>query len=81
MNGWRSFQLLVVLLTIVWALFLSVSMILGLIISATLENPWSEGQFVRVFVGAAVFITWVVVWQKLAEIWLYDIMLRRRRDG
>ncbi|MDJ0270033.1 MAG: hypothetical protein NXY59_05755 [Aigarchaeota archaeon] len=70
--------MLIILLTIIWALFLGVSVILSVLITLP-EGQVAGDMFMsaaRVFVGLFAFAVWVFVWERLTEFWLYRIMLR-----
>ncbi len=70
--------LLLILLTIIWALFLGVSVILSVLITPP-EGQVAGDTFMsvaRVLVGLFAFAVWVFAWERLTEFWLYKIMLR-----
>jgi len=78
MAGWRSLGHLIILITIIWALFIIVSASLAYLISSAVEVQSFVSSLARVGAGLVIFTAWVVAWERLVEIWLYRIMLRRR---
>ncbi|MEM0440815.1 MAG: hypothetical protein QXF45_04750 [Candidatus Caldarchaeum sp.] len=75
----RNLIYLVLLLTIVWLMFLAASSIVGIVILPVLEGS-DRNVFLsmaRTIVGIGVFVVWVVFWHKIADFWLYKVLLRR----
>jgi multisubunit Na+/H+ antiporter MnhG subunit len=71
---------LMVLVTIVWALFLTASAAISFLVLPVINNevPSAAASTARVFLGLAVFGVWVYVWHMIAELWLYRVLARRR---
>jgi len=83
MRGRYLFNILsvMVLLTIVWALFIIISIILSILLFSPdiTTAPIGPISIIRIVSGTTAFILWVYAWKKLTEIWLYKILLRRRK--
>lgn len=75
----RNLVYMVLLLTIVWLMFLAASSIVATVVLPVLEGSDQNIFFsvARTVTGVVVFAIWLVVWQKLAEFWLYRILFRR----
>jgi multisubunit Na+/H+ antiporter MnhG subunit len=71
---------LMVLVTIVWALFLTASAAISFLVLPVINNevPSAAASIARVVLGLAVFGVWVYVWHMIAELWLYRVLARRR---
>jgi multisubunit Na+/H+ antiporter MnhG subunit len=71
---------LMVLVTIVWALFLTASAAISFLVLPVINNevPSAAASTARVVLGLAVFGVWVYVWHMIAELWLYRVLARRR---
>jgi vancomycin permeability regulator SanA len=71
---------LMVLVTIVWALFLTASAAISFLVLPVINNevPSAAASTARVVLGLAVFGAWVYVWHMIAELWLYRVLARRR---
>jgi len=69
-----------VLVTVVWVLFLAASATISFLVLPVINNEVSSAavSIVRVILGVAVFGLWVYVWQRIAELWLYRVLARRR---
>ena len=76
----RTTLRLMVLVTIVWALFLIASASISFLVLPVINNevPSTAASTARVFLGVGVFIVWVYVWHLIAELWLYRVLARRR---
>ena len=72
---------LIILLTIVWGLFILVSVFLTVILfqDSIVERILRPASLVRAVVGLVTFLAWTYAWKRLAEFFLYNILLRRRR--
>jgi|GEM_PF-1364944 len=70
----------IVLVTVVWVLFLAASATISFLVLPVINNEVSSAavSIVRVILGVAVFGLWVYVWQRIAELWLYRVLARRR---
>ncbi|MEM1950319.1 MAG: hypothetical protein QXY50_07660 [Candidatus Caldarchaeum sp.] len=77
----RAFKHLVGLLTVVWLLFLLAASSIAFLVKPVLDMQSSSTlvSVVRTLAGMAVFGLWVYIWHKIAEIWLYKILLKRDR--
>jgi multisubunit Na+/H+ antiporter MnhG subunit len=77
--GRTTFRLMV-LVTIVWALFLTASAAISFLVLPVINNevPSAAASTARVVLGFAVFGVWVYVWHMIAELWLYRVLARRR---
>ncbi|MDW8062845.1 MAG: hypothetical protein RMI43_01585 [Candidatus Caldarchaeum sp.] len=78
----NSFLSLVVLLTLVWALFLIATSFIAFVVLPVIEGS-DRGvisSVARTVAGFVVFAGWVVGWQKLTEFWLYRILLKGERE-
>jgi len=66
------------LLAIVWATFLLVSYILASTLFPAIEQASQNilAGILRVIVGLATFMAWVLAWYTLTKIWLYEVLLR-----
>jgi multisubunit Na+/H+ antiporter MnhG subunit len=71
---------LMVLVTIVWALFLTASAAISFLVLPVINNevPSAAASTARVVLGLAVLGVWVYVWHMIAELWLYRVLARRR---
>jgi len=76
------FLMLIALLTIVWGLFLTASVVLSLLLVPLITFPFGSlgVAILRVGAGAVAFALWVFVWEKLTEFWLYHIMMGERKS-
>jgi len=74
----RNLIAVIVLLTIVWGLFLAVSIFLTVLLfqDAIIEKILRPISLIRVLIGVGAFLAWVYVWKKLTEFLLYKILLR-----
>ena len=65
------------LLAIVWATFLLVSYILASTLFPAIEQASQNifASILRVIVGLATFMAWVLAWYTLTKIWLYKVLL------
>ena len=76
--------LLACLLLIVWAMFIGILYMLAIVVIPLLGPGFDPLPVAAARIGIA-FLTlaaWVYVWHKLAEVWLYRLLMRRSgRDG
>lgn len=77
----RNVLLIMALILVVWAALLLVSYTTAITILYTLEFP--EDAIIssaRVVIGLLIASAWILGWYKLTRLWLYRILLPRRRE-
>lgn len=82
MNLIRNVLAIALLITIIWITFLLISYVTSITILYTLEQ-FPENILLSVFrvvTGALTAGAWIVGWYKLTKLWLYRILLSRRRE-
>jgi len=73
---------LIILLTLIWALFLLASVVLSTLLLPVLTGAMATSilTVVRAVAGVVAFAAWVFAWQKLTELWLYRLLQRGGRS-
>ena len=74
----KNFAAVLGLLTIVWVTFLLVSYILASTLFPAIEQASQNilASIMRVIVGLATFMIWILIWYTLTKIWLYKVLLK-----
>ena len=80
---WFNILAVLALLTVVWGLFILVSVSLANLLfqDSAIELILRPASVTRVVVGVAAFLAWVYVWKRLAEFLLYRVLLRRGAEN
>jgi energy-coupling factor transporter transmembrane protein EcfT len=77
----RNILMIIVLLILVWAIFLLVSYVITVTVLYTLELPGDTTiSIARVVLGLIIAGAWILGWYKLTKLWLYKILLARKRE-
>ncbi|MEM1976990.1 MAG: hypothetical protein QXI18_05180 [Nitrososphaerota archaeon] len=77
----RNVLAIIALMLIIWASLLLVSYVAAITILYTLEFPGDTLiSIARVILGLLIAGAWVLGWYKLTRLWLYKILLSRRRE-
>ncbi|RLG09635.1 MAG: hypothetical protein DRN68_01080 [Thaumarchaeota archaeon] len=74
----KNFAAVLGLLAIVWVTFLLVSYILASTLFPAIEQASQNilASIMRVIVGLATFMIWILIWYTLTKIWLYKVLLK-----
>ena len=76
----RTTILLIILITIVWFLFILISVTLSILLfppEGLMGLTTLVLSVVRVISGIIALVVWIYFWKKLAEFWLYRLLIRR----
>ena len=77
----RNVLVILALILIIWATLLLVSYITAITILYTLEFPGDTAiSIARVVLGLIIAGAWILGWYKLTRLWLYKILLSRKRE-
>jgi hypothetical protein len=78
----RNILMIIILLTLVWAIFLFASYVITATVLYTLELPGDTiTSIARVVLGIIIAGAWILGWYKLTKLWLYKILLAGRREN